>query len=121
MNTNSAAEHIPFDVFSSRCPSRTTLLDVTGKWAPLVLLALDDGNERFGQVHRAIEGSNERMISQTLATLVSDELVARNLDARGRPIYTLTPGGRTIAKRIQDLRNAIYAHLEGGLDVPEVK
>jgi DNA-binding HxlR family transcriptional regulator len=58
-----------FDVFDPRCPSRTALHDVTNKWAPLILITLDDGAGRFGEIHRAIGGSRERMISQTLSVL----------------------------------------------------
>lgn len=101
----------PLDVFSSHCPSRTALLNITGKWAPLVLLALDDGNERFGEICRAIGGSNERMVSQTLTTLTEDGLVTRDLDPRGRPRYALTVGGSAITARVRELRDAIYEHL----------
>lgn len=99
------------DVFDARCPSRLILRDVTGRWAPLVLMALDDGLTRFGDLHRYIGGSNERMLSQTLSTLTGDRLVTRELDQNGRPAYTLTEGGHDIAARLLDLRDAIYRHL----------
>ena len=67
------------DVFDPRCPSRSILRDVTGRWAPLVLMALNDGACRFGELHRTIGGSNERMLSQTLATLTDDKLISRSL------------------------------------------
>lgn len=99
------------DVFDPRCPSRRALRDVTGRWAPLVLLALDEGAVRFGDLRRSIGGSNERMLSQTLTTLTADGLVDRTLDENDRPFYQLTPGGRSIAARLRDLRDAIYTHL----------
>ncbi len=106
------------DVFESKCPSRRLLRDVTGRWAPLVLISLDDGNSRFGDLHRAIGGSNERMLSQTLTTLISDDFVTRDLDANERPIYGLTDGGRQIALQLRGLRDAVYDHLSGSDNEP---
>lgn len=103
------------DVFDARCPSRSLLRDVTGRWAPLVLIALDDGATRFGDLHRRIGGSNERMLSQTLTTLTADHLVRRSLDDAGRPRYELTEDGHEIARRARDLRDAVYQHLAATL------
>ncbi|WP_207785754.1 winged helix-turn-helix transcriptional regulator [Ancrocorticia populi] len=95
------------DVFDPRCPSRSILRDVTGRWAPLVLMALNDGACRFGELHRTIGGSNERMLSQTLATLTDDKLISRSLDENGRPSYELTDNGRNITYALLGLRDAI--------------
>lgn len=107
-----AASGGPWDVLYVDCPSREVLRDVTGRWAPLVLLTLADGGTRFGELRRSIGGSNERMLSQTLATLTDDGLVRRDVDPDGRPRYGLTPGGREIARRVRDLRDAVYHHLD---------
>lgn len=104
-------DEIPFDVLDARCPSYATMQDVTGRWAPMVLLALDEGLTRFGQIHHRVGRSSERMISQTLRTLQNDGVVQRTLDDDGRPSYSLTPTGRDIAARVRDLSQAIYAHL----------
>lgn len=100
-----------FDAFSSMCPSQATLRDLTGRWVPLVLIALDDGLTRFGEIHRRIGGSNERMIAQTLRTLEADGFVQRSI-VDGRPAYALTDGGRTVALRFRDLLAALYDHLD---------
>lgn len=108
------------NAFISGCPSRSELRDVTGRWAPLVLLALDNGITRFGDLHRFIGGSSERMLSQTLQTLADDEVVARSVDADGRPRYELTAGGRKIAARMHELMDTVYTHLAGRLDKDEI-
>lgn len=100
-----------FDVLDAACPSHAAMRDVTGRWAPLVLLALSEGCTRFGEIHRRVGGSSERMISQTLRTLQEDAMIERTLDADGRPAYTLTDTGREIADRVHDLSLALYAHL----------
>lgn len=104
------ADALPFDAFNAQCLSQATLRDLTGRWVPLVLIALDDGARRFGEVHRRIGGSSERMIAQTLRTLEADGFVERGTD-EGRPAYALTDGGRAIAERFRGVLDALYAHL----------
>jgi len=101
-----------FDVLDVGCPSYAAMRDVTGRWAPLVLLALGEGLTRFGEIHRRVGGSSERMIAQTLRVLQEDAVVERSVDEDGRPFYTLSASGRDIAQRVRDLSEAIYAHLE---------
>jgi DNA-binding HxlR family transcriptional regulator len=101
---------IDFDAFNASCPSQSALRDLTGRWVPLVLIALDDGATRFGEIHRRIGGSNERMIAQTLRTLEVDGFIHRSMDC-GRPAYLLTAGGRAVAARFRDLIETLYAHL----------
>lgn len=99
-----------FDAFSELCPSQSALRDLTGRWAPLVLIALDDGLTRFGEIRRRIGGSSERMIAQTLRTLEADGFVERSIE-NGRPAYALTDGGRAVAASFRGLINTLYAHL----------
>lgn len=101
---------VAFDAFNEQCLSQSALRDLTGRWVPLVMVALDEGATRFSEIHRRIGGSNERMIAQTLRTLESDGLVVRSMDS-GRPSYTLTDGGRAVAARFRDLIGALYEHL----------
>lgn len=107
------------DAFNAKCPSRTRLRDVTGRWAPLVILALSDGITRFGDLHRYIDGSSERMLSQTLKTLTDDEVVTRTVEADGRPNYTLTAQGNEIADKLQALIDTVYRHMADRLTPPQ--
>ena len=101
-----------FDVFDERCPSRGALLDVTGRWGALTLLALARGATRFGEVHRMIGGSSERMLAQTLRSLEADGLVNRGGAARGPSAgYVLTGPGREVAARVEGLVDALYGAL----------
>lgn len=100
-----------FDAFSELCPSQSTLRDLTGRWVPLVLIALDEGAIRFGEIHRRIGGSSERMIAQTLRVLEGDGFVQRSVDG-ARPAYSLTDGGRAVAARFRELLDTVYEHLQ---------
>src|SRR5688572_32937285 len=90
-------EYFPDGVFAAGCPSRTVLDHVMSKWGLLVLLSLSDGEaRRWSELRRRAEGVSEKMLAQTLRTLVADGLVLRD----ARPVvpphveYSLTPRRR---------------------------
>lgn len=86
-----------FDPFSRSCPSRTVLDTVADRWAVLVLVALGDGQARFGALRERVDGISPKMLTATLRALVADGLVERRQVAdRLRQVdYELTPIGRS--------------------------
>ncbi len=107
-------EDLAYDVFQKRCPSRSALEHVTGKWAVLILGALAQGPARFGALRRRVDGVSEKMLSQTLQTLERDGFVHREVH---RPIpphveYSLTPLGRDTAVHLM----ALVGFLEERMD-----
>lgn len=96
----------PDAVFASGCPSRTVLDHVMSKWGLLVLLSLGDGEPlRWSELRRRAEGVSEKMLAQTLRTLVADGFVVRH----ARPVvpphveYSLTPRGLELAAHLNPL------------------
>src|SRR5689334_7949756 len=93
-------EHFPDGVFAADCPSRTVLEHVSSKWGTLVLMILAEGPPvRWSELRRRAEGVSEKMLAQTLRTLVEDGLVHRD----ARPVvppyveYSLTSRGAKLA------------------------
>jgi DNA-binding HxlR family transcriptional regulator len=86
-------------VFPAGCPSRVVLDHVTSKWGILILVALDDGEQRWSDLRRRADGISEKMLAQTLKTLESDGLVHREAQPSIPPRvdYSLTPRGRELA------------------------
>jgi DNA-binding HxlR family transcriptional regulator len=84
------------DVFHSDCPARTVLDHVTSRWGVWVLMALREKELRFYELRERIEGVSEKMLSQTLRTLVRDGLLWRAVEPSTPPrvTYGLTPLGR---------------------------
>ena len=92
--------------------------DVTSRWASLALLALLEGTHRFGALRRRVDGVSEKMLSQTLQTLVADGMVTREVV---RPIpphvqYALTPLGHTVAERLRGLADLLETSVAGAAD-----
>jgi len=103
-----------YDVFNLSCPSREVFDRVGERWTALVLLALQDGTLRFGQLRRQIEGISQKMLTQTLRGLERDGLVIRTAYPTV-PVtveYQLTPLGRSLGDAIDVLRTWAYAHID---------
>ena len=98
---------------SAACPSRSVLDHVTSRWGVLVLLALEGGTRRFGELRRLVGGVSERMLAQTLRSLEGDGLVDRVAYEVVPPHveYSLTPLGREAAERVRALADWIETSL----------
>lgn len=113
-------EIYPDGVFPAACGSRVLLDHVMSKWGVLVLLALSEGEPlRWSELRRRAEGVSEKMLAQTLRTLVADGLVLRD----ARPVvpphveYSLTVPGEQLAAHLVPLMEWIVAHA-GDLPTP---
>ena len=100
------------DVFRRDCPAGVVLDHVTRRWGILVLTALDSSDLRFYELRDRIEGVSEKMLSQTLRTLVRDGLVLRTVEPTVPPsvTYALTPLGRGITAPLRGLTGWIRDH-----------
>lgn len=97
---------LPEGAFTAGCPTRVVLDHVMSKWAPLILVALSDGEAlRWSELRRRAEGVSEKMLAQTLRMLEEDGLVLRD----ARPVvpphveYSLTEMGQELAAQLVPL------------------
>lgn len=86
-------------VLSAACPSRVVLDHISSKWGVLVLVALAERGQRWGELRRTVEGISEKMLASTLRTLEQDGLVLREAQPTIPPRvdYSLTPLGQELA------------------------
>lgn len=98
-------ENIAPDVLDKMCPSRILLNHVTSRWGVLILIALQDQTLRFSELRRIIGDVSERMLAQTLRTLVDDGFVDRkSFDVVPPHVeYSLTPHGQGVAVHVKAL------------------
>ena len=83
---------------SKLCPVRNVLAKVTGKWQTLIILALEDGASRFGELKRTIGDISQRVLTENLRSLERDGYLTRTVDP-GPPVavsYALTSLGREL-------------------------
>ena len=114
MNDASQDPALRGDVFSEHCPSREILKHVTSRWGVLLLVALGDGAQRFGELRRKVGGISEKMLAQTLVWLEQDGFVQRIAHtAAPRVEYRLTPLGEEISGKLGELAEWIEGNMAG--------
>lgn len=86
-------------VLPASCPSRVVLDHISSRWGVLVLVALAERGQRWGELRRTVEGISEKMLASTLRTLEQDGLVHREAQPTIPPRvdYSLTPLGEELA------------------------
>jgi DNA-binding HxlR family transcriptional regulator len=95
------------------CPVTDVLQRVSDKWTLLLLTLLGRRPYRFNELHRAVEGISQRMLTRTLRTLQSDGLVEREVFPTLPPTveYRLTPLGVSLLEPLSALAEwAVHHH-----------
>jgi DNA-binding HxlR family transcriptional regulator len=88
------------------CPVETTLAVIGGKWKPLILWHLGEGDVcRFLELQRLIPGITRKMLTQHLRELERDGIVARTVfdELPLRVEYSLTKYGSTLRPLLRAL------------------
>ena len=109
------------DAYLAACPSRP-ILDLLGnKWTMLVMGALSDGPQRFGQLRRRLGGITQKMLTQTLRGLERDGLVSRTVypTIPPRVDYAVTDLGRDVAGLLTAIRLWSEQHINDVLAARE--
>jgi DNA-binding HxlR family transcriptional regulator len=93
-----------------KCPAETTLDIIGGRWKVLILWQLFQGERRFSELFRALEGITQKMLTQQLRELEKDGIVHRQVYPQIPPKveYSLTLLGKS-------LRPVVDAMCEWGL------
>jgi DNA-binding HxlR family transcriptional regulator len=103
---------VVIDSKSQECQSRLTsigdaLYVIGGKWKLRVIIALREGNKRFNEIQRTIEGISARVLSSELKELEMNGFVKRIVHAQTPVIveYQLTPYADTLGDVLESLSN----------------
>jgi DNA-binding HxlR family transcriptional regulator len=109
-----------YDVLAEACPTRQVINRIGDRWSLLVLYALGDGQLRFQELRRTVEGISQKMLTQTLRALERDGLVHREAWATVPPKvqYSLTPLGQSLSEHIAAIRTWAYSHMD---DISEAR
>jgi len=84
---------------------RQVLDRVGDKWSLLVIGLLGEGDRRFNEIRRRVDGISQRMLAVTLRGLERDGLVTRTVYPTVPPKveYSLTVMGRTLLSTVCEL------------------
>ena len=92
---------------TAKCPIRTTLEMLGGKWKLLILQQIGENEVRFGELKKTVPDISEKMLVQELKNLVDSELIIRKNYGEVPPKvgYTLTSMGKKALPLIENLRD----------------
>lgn len=101
-------------IITARCPVRTTLEMLGGKWRLMIIAQLADGTLRFHELRKAIPDISEKMLAQELKTLVDNLLVERinYVEVPPRVDYKLTRLGKQALPLIAEIQKFGKSYLK---------
>jgi DNA-binding HxlR family transcriptional regulator len=99
---------------TAKCPIRTTMELVGGKWKILILFQLYQKALRLNELKKLIPDISEKMLIQELKTLVDSDLVIRENfgEVPPRVEYSLTKKGMNILPLVEAFRNFALQYTE---------
>ncbi|GAA2572757.1 helix-turn-helix domain-containing protein [Winogradskya consettensis] len=108
-----AVEGTRYEVLNTDCPARDVVDHVTSRWGIWVLISLRHGDLRFYELRESISGMSEKMLTQTLRTLLQDGLIWRKVEPTTPPqvTYGLTDFGRDVGAQLGSLFDGITQRL----------
>ena len=113
MVTTETAPVLRGDPYQAGCATRRILDRIGDRWTVLIVSVLGDGDARFSELRRRIEGVSQKMLTQTLRGLERDGLVRRTVypEVPVRVEYSLTDAGRTLLEPLRALQKWAIEHL----------
>jgi DNA-binding HxlR family transcriptional regulator len=111
--TTSAAALLAPDPYQADCPTRRILDRIGDRWTVLIVGVLGNGDARFSELRRRVQGISQKMLTQTLRGLERDGLVRRTVypEVPVRVEYALTNAGRTLLEPLLALQEWSIEHL----------
>ena len=96
----------------NQCPVTYCMSKIGGKWKPIILFVISLSSEerqtnRFGEMHRSIEGISKQMLTKQLRELERDKILHRKVYAEIPPKveYSITELGQTLMPVIGIMRD----------------
>jgi DNA-binding HxlR family transcriptional regulator len=105
------SDHLPEDCR----PIGHILSRVGDKWTILLFAALGDRRMRFKELHRAIGGISQRMLTVTVRNLERDGLIIRTVypTIPPRVDYELSERGRSLKDALKPIGDWVMANRDG--------
>lgn len=103
----------PWNPAARDCPSRDLFTTIGDRWNMLILLSLEQGPLRNGEIQSAVDGISVRVLSQRLTVLATDGLITRTAfpEIPPRVVYELTDLGRSALPPVHTLFEWTVAHM----------
>lgn len=99
--------------YDRNCPTRQLLDRIGDQWTVLIVGALKDGPLRFTEIGHRVDGISQKVLTQTLRSLVRDGILTRTAYAVIPPKveYELTTLGRNLSEPLDVLDQWARLHM----------
>jgi len=99
--------------YDRNCPTRQLLDRIGDQWTVLIVGALRDGPLRFTEIGHRVDGISQKVLTQTLRSLVRDGILTRTAYAVIPPKveYELTTLGRNLSEPLDVLDQWARQHM----------
>ncbi len=96
------------------CPTRALLDRIGDQWTVLIVGVLGDGPLRFTEIGKRVRGISQKVLTQTLRSLVRDGILIRTAYPEIPPHveYELTTLGRNLAEPLEMLDKWARANMD---------
>jgi len=94
------------EIHGERCPVRTAVAVLSGRWKPLIVYYLRQRKRRLSELQRLIPEATRQVLAQQLRQLEQDGVVVRT-------VYAVVP------PKVEYSLSALGRELEGVLDLLE--
>ncbi len=93
-------------IMISECPVTYTMSMIGGKWKPIILYLISKGANRFGILHRGIDGISKQMLTKQLREMEDDGILNRKIFAEIPPRveYSISEKGKSLFPVIEAMR-----------------
>jgi DNA-binding HxlR family transcriptional regulator len=114
-HSNSSPSHHPIRI-TAKCPIRTTLELIGGKWKLLIIHQLQNGPHRFSELKRLIPDISDKMLTHELSILTESGLVVRKKHTSTATYveYILDKRGERVKPVIDAMINFAQQYVKGG-------
>ncbi|WP_103335047.1 winged helix-turn-helix transcriptional regulator [Amycolatopsis sp. CA-126428] len=101
------------DPYDRNCPTRQLLDRIGDQWTVLIVGALSAGPLRFTEIGRRVDGISQKVLTQTLRSLVRDGILTRTTYPTIPPKveYELTALGRNLSEPLDVLDRWARRHM----------
>lgn len=115
------ATSLSWDPFSRSCLSRDLFDTIGDKWAMLILLSIEDGPLRNGEIKDRVQGISPKMLNQRLGVLVEEGLVTRTSHHQMPPRvdYELTELGESVIGPVKGVYEWTVTHMNKVMEFRE--
>jgi len=98
----------------SDCPLTAALAAMGGKWKLIIIYWLAESPKHFAAIRRAMPGISQKVLTQQLRELMSDEIVQRKSNGvvPATVTYSLTDYGQSLVPLVENVRLWGRGHIE---------